>query len=46
MDNVDDAPMQIVEGLPEAELATTEAVLWVTVTFAHVVVLQSPTALT
>ena len=45
-DNVDDATLQIVEGLAEAEFAITEFVLRVTVTVAHVVVLQSPTAAT
>ena len=43
-DKVEDAPLQIVDGLPDAELAITEGVLRVTVTFVHVVVLQSPTA--
>ena len=45
-DNVEDAKLQIVEGLPEAEFAITEGVLRVTVTVAHVVELQSPTAAT
>ena len=41
---VDEAPEQISVGLAVAVVGATDVVLWVTVTFAHVVVLQSPTA--
>ena len=42
--NVDVAPEQISVGLDVAVVGATDGVLCVTVTFAHVVVLQSPTA--
>ena len=43
---VDVAPEQISVGFDVAVVGPTEGVLCVTVTFAHVVVLQSPTAAT
>ena len=42
--NVDKAPEQISVGFDVAVVGATDGVLWVTVTFVHVVVLQSPTA--
>ena len=41
---VDAAPEQIFVGFDVAVVGATDGVLRVTVTFAHVVVLQSPTA--
>ena len=41
---VDVAPEQISVGFDVAVVGATDGVLWVTVTVAHVVVLQSPTA--
>ena len=42
--NVDEAPEQISVGFADIVVGTTDGILCVTVTFAHVVVLQSPTA--
>ena len=44
--NVEVAPEQISVGFAVAKVGATDGVLRVTVTFAHVVELQSPTAAT
>ena len=42
--NVEVEPEQISVGFDVPVVGATDGVLWVTVTFVHVVVLQSPTA--